>query len=1216
MDLKPIVTCYGDKSVYTQLNPELERRLPDTATEWRRSFGRPPKTVKLKARFVNLQESMLVGDIEKASSLHRQPFFHIYWTDCQDVDEYRSKVKDSINEWQRKLKDRGIVDNLIVQVIAQDSLKGNKSKIQFRGSVFDKIKSDFGGKTNDRVAQLWEPMKESQFTKSIESWQSLVVKLRQLLLISFNRHLGKFEDRVRALREKRTEPRWSFTTYFLLHEELAFVFEMMGLYEEALIQYDEIDALLTQLIINSKYGESLACIDIFMRECKCCDGAPMSREPQLFLRELIKTQEATFVDLRHYLFARQCKLLLQLRRPWEIAQRTLDFLHNLVHEVEILKVSMPTGSIACCIVLTVLEVMRACFKRYGEEDIIYSLHFAHLYQYAKHKLEEVGRHCALLPHMMPSETELQVVCSLLSGIGKNQEEGELASNSPTKKLHEALSSKHAFQKLYLELTETAIKIFKNIGRTRAAKSLGMELAEFFMCREEYNQAEPLLMSVYQVYRHERWTLLATQVLMKLVVCQKKLKYLDKYAYSCSMLACESTLPPEKKSKYAQELLQLIRDTLDVEQPIIIRAEPLLRVKDVRIKLLKGIGSVGERIKVELDLQSGLHEEVTCRRISFSLHSSDLRRGSSLNSSKRSLRAMSPTVQENVISSAAMSEEDLSDKTSEDASDVGSNDDGLDPPHLTRVDSAQSVRTEDPPMAKDESEATLECCNVPLLFGINHYTLTVQVPEEGQYFLKQLCVEIGQLNFVWPQMNLTREASGFSVVSDPPKITVSSSDLLAGLSQRVRITISVGPGSIEPNSKLEITSKTNLQLHQITSGTAYISSNLETSPKTEHPYKVTFPSFHEGDDVTSAVAIVTLPRCGPYEKMEFDLVVLAPLSKQSEMEEITEHLMMFSCKWLQPCSFSELVCSFRRPFTVRHIVHCSNESRFIQTVIAGRSPIPLHVDAPTLTIADCPAVTTTPVHNEAPFSLTEGQEMSLLWKVENSEASSSPQLLDCQLKLNFRNKVRRGFNKVLESLGVVDYTLPHPHLQTLFTIQSRIEAPGSDNKLHKGTLCRLNITIINTHGADQVSSPPTPTGKQQRELLYEVAVDTNLWIISGKNSGVVAMPMVFMATCDVTLDVIPQTGGYLPFPDVKLKSYEWHNEEKEGEKKSETTDKDSEKELQESGSKNDSEKNPEQTVSAKISPKEPPVVKPFKCGQVYNATQAIQVLVLPSNKECL
>jgi len=70
---------------------------------------------------------------------------------------------------------------------------------------------------HSRIIQLWEPFKESQLTRSVESWQNLVTKLRQLLLLSFNRHLGKFEDQVRSLREKRTEPRWSFTTYFLLH---------------------------------------------------------------------------------------------------------------------------------------------------------------------------------------------------------------------------------------------------------------------------------------------------------------------------------------------------------------------------------------------------------------------------------------------------------------------------------------------------------------------------------------------------------------------------------------------------------------------------------------------------------------------------------------------------------------------------------------------------------------------------------------------------------------------------------------------------------------------------------------------------------------------------------------------------------------------------------------------------------------------------------------
>lgn len=71
-----------------------------------------------------------------------------------------------------------------------------------------------------------------------------------------------------------------------------------------------------------------------MRDCKCCDGVSLAKSSQDFLRQLIKTQEASYLDLRNYLFSRQCNLLLKLdRRAWEIAQRTLDFLHNIIHEL-------------------------------------------------------------------------------------------------------------------------------------------------------------------------------------------------------------------------------------------------------------------------------------------------------------------------------------------------------------------------------------------------------------------------------------------------------------------------------------------------------------------------------------------------------------------------------------------------------------------------------------------------------------------------------------------------------------------------------------------------------------------------------------------------------------------------------------------------------------------------------------------------------------------
>lgn len=49
---------------------------------------------------------------------------------------------------------------------------------------------------------------------------------------------------------------YSFNIYLLLcvQEELAFVFEMLQQFEDALVQYDELDALFTQYVLNFGAG--------------------------------------------------------------------------------------------------------------------------------------------------------------------------------------------------------------------------------------------------------------------------------------------------------------------------------------------------------------------------------------------------------------------------------------------------------------------------------------------------------------------------------------------------------------------------------------------------------------------------------------------------------------------------------------------------------------------------------------------------------------------------------------------------------------------------------------------------------------------------------------------------------------------------------------------------------------------------------------------------
>lgn len=160
---------------------------------------------------------------------------------------YRSTTKDAIQSWLNSVKSCNVREWLIVLVETPDNKKTNK--LLPRTSVLDKIKNDFAQKQTERCICLSDPQKLD--SKSAESLHSMLHRLRQLLLASYSKTLTKFEENMRAQREKRNETGWNFCHYFLLQEELAFVLEMLGVYDEALVQYDELDALFTQFVLNS-----------------------------------------------------------------------------------------------------------------------------------------------------------------------------------------------------------------------------------------------------------------------------------------------------------------------------------------------------------------------------------------------------------------------------------------------------------------------------------------------------------------------------------------------------------------------------------------------------------------------------------------------------------------------------------------------------------------------------------------------------------------------------------------------------------------------------------------------------------------------------------------------------------------------------------------------------------------------------------------------------
>ena len=228
-------------------------------------------------------------------------------------------------------------------VLVETESRKTSSKILPRTTVLDRIKSDFGGKTAERCLSVSDPGRgqdASSSGKTCESWQTFLFRLRQALMAAFSRALTKFEEIVRTQRERRNDPEWNFCDYFLLQEEMAFVFEMLGLFDEALVQYDELDALFTQFVLNSAVGgislsgdfffhanvffytDAPKWLSAFQSQPNDWSGVCLDADSQFNAKLRVKIEERTMsvIDFRNYLFARQCSLLLISFKPAEVGQ--------------------------------------------------------------------------------------------------------------------------------------------------------------------------------------------------------------------------------------------------------------------------------------------------------------------------------------------------------------------------------------------------------------------------------------------------------------------------------------------------------------------------------------------------------------------------------------------------------------------------------------------------------------------------------------------------------------------------------------------------------------------------------------------------------------------------------------------------------------------------------------------------------------------------------
>lgn len=384
-----IVEYIDPSGLFSSVQPVIANKLPLRNLHWK-SPTRPVRSIEsLRIGFTPAEnesdERKSSSDAPSSAVTHRRhqipglrqtPYLKIYILRCDDNDTYKSTARKALREW---IKTHGSSSSssstsgsaaaaaaatsqekhdafewLILHVIQEgdgtEKVAPTSKWGRANTTVLEKVKADFNGSSKsavDRVAQLRIP-KPGSTTKSPEladQIEDFVEKVKNGILASFDLRVAQYEEDIKEKDSQRSLPGWNFCTFFILKEGLARGFENVGLFEDALVGYDELavglDAAIqdqldgsseqhgSAFLTNSEDWRERAKVALDARtDSKGPDGdgedvAPIpDLDPADFpidparktYREMILSSNISIFDFRTYIFSRQLTLLLRASR--------------------------------------------------------------------------------------------------------------------------------------------------------------------------------------------------------------------------------------------------------------------------------------------------------------------------------------------------------------------------------------------------------------------------------------------------------------------------------------------------------------------------------------------------------------------------------------------------------------------------------------------------------------------------------------------------------------------------------------------------------------------------------------------------------------------------------------------------------------------------------------------------------------------------------------
>ncbi|KAH6608523.1 cis-golgi transport particle complex subunit [Trichoderma cornu-damae] len=372
--------------------------------------GKAPPSLRSKASG-NLRRHQIPG-------LRRTPYLKLLLVRCDDNDSYKNSVRTEVREWVKNhtspastskkgngQENHDAFEWLVVHVVIPNTAASTQPRSSGKSDaaektttsrwrtgatpLLEKLRSDFNATakgSQDRVSQIRIGINDVPYNllprvvpavpsgynetehDAENAWNDLIAKIKSLILASFDMRVTQYEEDIREKDAQRTLPGWNFCTFFILKEGLARGFESVGLVEDALVGYDELNVGLDTVIHEQLEtgspqrhgGEMLAFTeelrDIAARALETATGggseddgggdpspAGEAKGPRFdeiaissttkAYRDMILANKVSIFDFRCYIFSRQIALLLRLGNALSSKEELVEMLKSQQEDI-------------------------------------------------------------------------------------------------------------------------------------------------------------------------------------------------------------------------------------------------------------------------------------------------------------------------------------------------------------------------------------------------------------------------------------------------------------------------------------------------------------------------------------------------------------------------------------------------------------------------------------------------------------------------------------------------------------------------------------------------------------------------------------------------------------------------------------------------------------------------------------------------------------------